>query len=83
MDTQLTVRIPHQLREALDRASRAAGLRNSDIVRRALQSYLALPNERDKKPAERVRDLIGCVDSGMPDLADDHRRYIIESLTNG
>ncbi len=83
MDTQLTVRIPRQLRAALYRASQAAGLRNSDVVRRALQSYLALPDECDKRPAERVRDLIGCLDSGIPDLAENHRKYIIESLTRG
>jgi len=83
MDAQLTVRIPNHLREALDRASQAAGLRNSDLVRRALQSYLALPDDRDKQPAERVRDLIGCLDSGIPDLAENHRKYIIESLTHG
>ena len=83
MDAQLTVRIPIHLREALDRASQAAGLRTSDLVRRALQSYLALPDERDKRPAERVRDLIGCLDSGIPDLAENHRKYIIESLIRG
>jgi len=83
MDAQLTVRIPKHLREALDRASQAAGLRNSDLVRRALQRYLALPDEREKRPAERVRDLIGCLDSGVPDLAENQRAYIIESLTSG
>ena len=83
IDAQLTVRIPLHLREALDRASQAAGLRNSDVVRRALQRYLALPDERDKRPAERVRDLIGCLDSGVPDLAENHRKYIIQSLTRG
>ena len=83
MDTQLTVRIPRQLRAALDRASAAAGLRNSDVVRRALQSYLALPGDRGQRPAGRVRNLIGCLDSGIPDLAENHRKYIIESLTRG
>ena len=83
MDTQLTVRIPQQLRVALDRASRAAGLRNSDVVRRALQNYLALPGDQDTRPAERVRDLIGSLDSGIPDLAEESRKYIIESLTRG
>jgi metal-responsive CopG/Arc/MetJ family transcriptional regulator len=83
MDAQLTVRIPKHLREALDRASQAAGLKNSDLVRRVLQSYLALPDEREKRPAERVRDLIGCLDSGVPDLAENQRAYIIESLTSG
>jgi len=83
MDAQLTVRIPLHLREALDRASHAAGLRNSDVVRRALQNYLAVADERDAKPAERVRELIGSLESGVPDLAERNRTYIIESLTSG
>ena len=83
MNTQLTVRIPLHLRDALDRASQAAGLRNSDLVRRALQEYLALPEVPVKRPAERVRDLIGCLDSGISDLAENHRKYIVESLTRG
>ena len=83
MDTQLTVRIPKQLREALDRASRQSGLRNSDIVRLALQRHLSLPADRDERPAQRVRALLGGLDSGVADLAENQRAYIIESLTGG
>ncbi len=83
MDAQLTVRIPKHLREALDRASRKSGLRNSEIVRLALQRHLSLPDDRNHPPAERVRALLGSLDSGIPDLAENQRAYIIESLTSG
>jgi hypothetical protein len=33
------------------------------------------------RPAERVKGLIGSLDSGNSDLAEQHRAYIIESLT--
>ena len=35
------------------------------------------------RPAERVADLIGALDSRVPDLAARHREYILESLRNG
>jgi metal-responsive CopG/Arc/MetJ family transcriptional regulator len=81
MDAQLTVRIPKDLRDALDRASGKSGLKNSEIMRLALQHYLDLPQGRNQRPAERVRGLLGAFDSGVPDLAENHRAYILESLS--
>ncbi|MFQ5547107.1 MAG: CopG family transcriptional regulator [Gammaproteobacteria bacterium] len=81
MDAQLTVRIPKDLRDALDRASRDSGLRNSEIVRLALQRHLKVSGGRHKRPAERVRGLLGGLESGVPDLGENHRAYVIESLT--
>jgi predicted DNA-binding protein len=83
MDAQLSVRIPRHLREALDRASRKSGLRNSDIVRLALQKHLSLPDVRAMHLAQRVRVLLGSLDSSIADLAENQRTYIIESLTGG
>ncbi len=81
MDTQLTIRIPSDLSQALARASRKSGRKTSDIVRAALREYLSAPPARGPRPAERVRGLIGSLDSGVADLAEQHREYIIESLT--
>ena len=33
-----------------------------------------------RRPAERVANLIGALDSRVPDLAEKHREYILESL---
>ncbi len=81
MNAQLTVRIPKDLRDALDRASRKSGLKNSEIVRLALQHHLNLSHGRNKRPAERVRGLLGGLESGLPDLGENHRTYILESLS--
>lgn len=81
MDAQLTVRIPKNLRDALDRASRTSGLKTSEIVRLALQRHLNLSRGRNKRPAERVRGLLGGLESGIPDLAENPRAHIIESLS--
>lgn len=83
MDSQLTIRLPSDLSGALERASRQSGRKASEIVRAALRDYLSAPSAAGPRPAERVRGLIGSLDSGLPDLAEQHRKYIIESLTRG
>jgi hypothetical protein len=83
MDSQLTIRLPADLSGALERASRQSGRKTSDIVRAALRDYLNAPSTSGPRPAERVRGLIGSLSSGLPDLAEQHRKYIIESLTRG
>jgi metal-responsive CopG/Arc/MetJ family transcriptional regulator len=81
MDTQLTVRLPADLSDALARASRKSGRKVSEIVRVALRDYLNAHTSGGVRPAERVKGLIGSLDSGISDLAEQHRAYIIESLT--
>lgn len=83
MENQLTIRIPSDLREALERASRRTGLKNSELVRQALRSYLEIPTSRQQRPAARIRHLVGSLESGIPDLAERHREYVIESLSRG
>lgn len=83
MESQLTVRLPADLTDALARATRKSGRRSSDIVRAALRDYLNAPSAAGQRPAERVRALIGSLDSGVADLAEQHREYLIESLSRG
>ncbi len=80
MDDQITVRLPNPLGRTLRRTSRRLGRRPSDVVRMALEAYLqgALPT--DGKPAARVEHLIGSLASGVPDLAERHREYILAAL---
>lgn len=80
MKSQLTVRIPAELATALDRTARRSGRRTSEIVRAALREYLRVDSRANARPGERVRALIGSVDSGISDLAEEHRAYILESL---
>ena len=80
MESQLTVRLPPELATALERTRRKSGRRTSEIVRAALREYLCLGSGGDARPGERVRPLIGSLDSGVPDLTEEHRAYILESL---
>lgn len=83
MTDQLTVRLSPELSRALRAASRQMQRKASEIVRMALREYLALPGPDGSRPAERVRGLIGSLNSGVPDLARKHRASILESVKNG
>jgi len=77
--SQITVRLPGKLRKALDHRARQMERRPSDIVRIALGEYLRL-GVKGKRPAARVRGLVGSLASGVADLAERHREHILESL---
>lgn len=83
LSDQLTVRLPEDLSQALDEASVRLRRKRSDIVRLALYSYFGLGSESGEGPAGRVKHLLGTLNSGVPDLAENHRAYILESLKNG
>ena len=80
MQRQLTVRLPPDLAEALRRARRRLGRKTSDIVRLALQQFLQVGEPGAARPAERVRDLICSLQSGVPDLAERHREHVLAAL---
>jgi len=79
---QVTVRLPADLSRALKLASRRMQRRSSDIVRLALRQFLETPAP-GTRAADRVKGLIGSLESGVPDLAEKHRAYILESLRRG
>ncbi len=78
MDRQLTVRLPSGLAQELDRTAKRLRRKRADVVRLALEQYLTL--QTDERPIERVRDLLGRVESGLPDLGQRHRAYMIKRL---
>lgn len=83
MQDQLTVRLPADLGRALRRASKQLRRKNSDVVRLALQAYLQGDAADGRRPADRVRHLLGSVTSGIPDLAERHREYVLAGLKRG
>lgn len=80
VDDQITVRLPTPLGRTLRRTSRRLGLRPSQVVRLALEAFLQGAPSADGKRAERVEHLIGSLSSGIPDLAERHREYVLASL---
>lgn len=78
---QLTVRFPADLDAALAAAADRLQRKRAEVVRMALRSFLDV--DETTKPADRVRGLLGSLESGVPDLAENHRRYVLESLRRG
>ena len=81
MDSQLTLRLPGSLTEKLDRSAKRLKRKRSDVVRLALEQFL--DTDPDTRPIERVRDLLGSVKSGVPDLGQNHREHLIRRLRRG
>ena len=83
MEDQLTVRLPRELSRSLKEAANRMQRKPSELVRMAVRDFLEVQTESKELPAERVRDLIGSLKSGVPDIAVRHREYIIKSLRRG
>ena len=81
MESQLTLRLPGALSEKLERTATRLRRKRSDVVRLALEQYL--DTEPEIRPVERVRDLLGRVESGVPDLGQRHREHLIRRLRRG
>jgi metal-responsive CopG/Arc/MetJ family transcriptional regulator len=81
MERQLTMRLPADLANKLERSARRLKRKRSEVVRDALEQYL--DSEPETRPIERVRDLLGSVASGKPDLGRRHREYLIGRLRRG
>lgn len=83
MDAQLTVRLPEELGLALRAAAARTHRKSSEIVRFALRDYLGLADSSAGRPADRVRGLLGALESGIPDLTTRDRDTLLESIRRG
>ncbi len=74
---QLTVRMPDEYMEKLNGLSKKMGLKKSDIVRLALKQFLDENSEGIYQPPfQKVRSILGVVESGIKDLGQRHRHYL-------
>jgi metal-responsive CopG/Arc/MetJ family transcriptional regulator len=80
MEQQLTLRLPADMAQELGRAAKRLQRSRSEVVRLALTAYLG--SKVEGRPIDRVRDLLGSIDSGVPDLGQRHREYLIKRLRN-
>ena len=74
MDRQLSFRLPTSLAKKLDEAAIRMKRKRSEVARLALEQFLE--TDLEVRPIERVRDLLGKVESGIPDLGERHRDYL-------
>jgi hypothetical protein len=78
---QLTIRMPDEYDEKINKIAHTMGLKKSDIARLAIKEYIA-KNETivQKKPYDKVSHLLGIVESGIPDLGLNHRQHILNKI---
>lgn len=81
MESQLTLRLPVALAEKLERSAKRLKRKRSDVVRQALEQFLDTGPEG--RPIDRVRDLLGGVETGVSDLGQRHREHLIRRLRSG
>lgn len=81
MDAQLTLRLSADLAEQLDLAAKRLQRKRSEVVRLALEQFVN--TQVETRPIEHVRDLLGRVESGLPDLGQHHRDYLVRKLRDG
>ena len=81
MERQLTLRMPTNLATKLDRVARDTRRKRSEVVRLALEQFLGeVDTKTGRRPIDLVRDLLGSVESGVPDLGQRHRDYLLRRL---
>jgi Arc/MetJ-type ribon-helix-helix transcriptional regulator len=84
MERQLTVRMPERLVQKLDREAVRHRRKRSEVIRLALERYFEdSAAQAEIRPVDRVRDLLGSFESGIPDLGQRHREHLLERLRRG
>jgi Arc/MetJ-type ribon-helix-helix transcriptional regulator len=68
----LTVRLPEALAANIEAESRERRISKSDVVRERLERAAAPSDD----PLASIRDLIGSVDGGPPDLSARKKHYL-------
>lgn len=82
---QISVRIPGDLLRKLDRRAEAIRRKRSEVIRLAVERFVEETAEAgaESRPIDRVRDLLGSYESGVPDLGQRHREHLLERLRRG
>ena len=84
MQAQMTIRLPKILADGLEEASARLGLKKSDLARMAIREFLGSEESVPVgRPYEKLRGLIGSVESGIGDLGSAHREHLIKRLREG
>lgn len=77
---QLTIRMPEEQMTMIEYIAKKMGLKKSDVTRIALKKFIEEYNDSTEKPFTKVKHLLGIVESGMPDLGQRHREYLIKKI---
>lgn len=79
METQMTVRLPDDLKQKVQERAKRMRLKRSDIIRMALSEFLEGPDDREFS-FDKIKHLAGSYRSGLSDLGTNHRKYLIQKI---
>ena len=78
---QLTIRLPDEYFESMEKLAKEMGLKRSDIARLAIREFIAnYTDVKQQPPYQRVKHLLGVAESGVSDLGQNHRNHIIDRI---
>ena len=78
---QMTIRIPDEFGKKVTRIGEKMGLKRSDVFRLAIKQFIEENGEHDdKSPFVKVSHLLGIGESGIRDLGQRHRDYLIKKV---
>ena len=79
---QLTIRVPDEQMAGIVQIAGQLGLKKSDVTRMAISKFLEdfRGGEGEAKPYNRVKHLLGVVESGITDLGQRHREHLITKI---
>lgn len=77
---QLTIRMPEEYFFKIEQIAKSSGLKKSDITRMAIRKFLEEYISEEEVPFDKAKRLVGVVESGIPDLGQNHRKYFIQKI---
>ena len=80
---QVTIRMPDEDLSMIEQISKSTGLKKSDITRMAIKKFIEEYSEnKEINTYSKAKHLIGIVASGISDLGQNHREYLIRKIKN-
>ena len=78
---QITIRMPKEYLTQIEQIAKSTGLKKSDITRMAIKNFIEKHgDEQELNLYGKSKSLIGLVESGIPDLGQNHRKYLIQKI---
>lgn len=77
---QLTIRIPDEQMSRIENIAKNMGLKKSDVTRMAIKKFIEEYNVSTAKPFNKIKHLLGAVESGVSDLGQGHRKHLIKKI---
>ena len=77
---QLTIRMPKEHLIKIEHIAKKMGLKKSDITRIAIQHFVEEQSSQNLTLFEKAQHLIGVAESGISDLGQNHRKYLVRKI---